>query len=61
MQEHINTVLLSNLYHQRDSTVPHRTETLPFKNAVTFKREFFDPPWHVTLHSKNTPLHQSLH
>ena len=44
MQEHINTVLLSNLYHQRDSTVPHRTETLHFKNAVTFKREFFDPP-----------------
>ena len=50
MQEHINTVLLSNLSPQRDSTVPHRTETLLFKNAVTFKRDVFDPPQHATLH-----------
>ena len=50
-----DTVLLSNLSHQRDSTVPHRTathrtETLLFKNAITFKRDVFDPPQHATLH-----------
>jgi hypothetical protein len=43
------TVFLSNLSHQRDSTVPHRTETLLFKNAVTFKRDVFDPPRHATF------------
>ena len=56
----IYTVLLSNLSHQRDSTVPHRTApqrtaphrtaTLLFKNAVTFKRDVFDPLQHATLH-----------
>ncbi len=49
-----NTVILSNLSHHRDSTVPHRTakvtETLLCKNAVTFKRDVFDPPQHATLH-----------
>ena len=54
------TVLLSNLSHQRDSTVPYRTathhtetqrtETLLFKNSVTFKRDVFDPPQQETLH-----------
>ena len=47
------TVFLSNLSHQRDTTAPqrtapHRTETLLFKNAVTFKRDVFDPPQHAT-------------
>ena len=40
------TVFLSNLSHQRDGTVPtrivpYRTETLLFKNTITFKREVF--------------------
>jgi hypothetical protein len=53
----LNTVFLSNLSHQCDSTVPHRTkphrtETLLFKNAVTFKRDVFDPPQHATLNFK---------
>ncbi len=33
-------------------TVPSRTETLHFKNAVTFKRHVFDPLQDATLHWK---------
>ena len=42
-----SSLLLLDLSHQRDSTVP-----LLSKNTITFERDAFSPPRHATLHSK---------